>query len=341
MGRCPVTHLSLCHPRPLHQPATGCHYHGDSNEECSPVQGNGCAVCNKANVRTYVTSLFLVIKCLLSHIQRLYMRVTFFLRSCCVLGVGSVSDVTSSCLRSYYCDLGVGSVSDVTSSCLSSFYCDLGVGSVSDVTSSCLRSYYCDLGVGSVSDVTSSCLRSYYCDLGVGSVSDVTSSCLRSYYCDLGVGSVSDVTSSCLRSYYCDLGVGSVSDVTSSCLRSYYCELGVGSVSDVTSSCLRSYYCDLGVGSVSYGRAGVITANQIPLTTIVTHLQKAEFQTFGPLYLHALWYLPFTNSPRKHNVTFILATYRKFTVATVRFTQNVSCNIYTHPRYQQVANVTV
>ena len=27
----------------------------------------------------------------------------------------------------------------------------------------------------------------------------------------------------------------------------------------------------------------------------------------------------------------ILATYRKFTVATVRFTQNVNCNIYTHP----------
>ena len=37
----------------------------------------------------------------------------------------------------------------------------------------------------------------------------------------------------------------------------------------------------------------------------------------------------------------ILATYRKFTVATVRFTQNVSCNIFTHPIYQQVANVTV
>ena len=37
----------------------------------------------------------------------------------------------------------------------------------------------------------------------------------------------------------------------------------------------------------------------------------------------------------------ILATYRKFTVATVRFTQNVSCNIYTHPIYQQVTNVTV
>ena len=32
----------------------------------------------------------------------------------------------------------------------------------------------------------------------------------------------------------------------------------------------------------------------------------------------------------------ILATYRKFTVATVRFTQNVTCNIYTHPIYQQI-----
>ena len=37
----------------------------------------------------------------------------------------------------------------------------------------------------------------------------------------------------------------------------------------------------------------------------------------------------------------ILATYRKSTVATVRFTQNVSCNIFTHPIYQQVSNVTV
>ena len=37
----------------------------------------------------------------------------------------------------------------------------------------------------------------------------------------------------------------------------------------------------------------------------------------------------------------ILATYRKFTVTTPRFTQNVSCNIFTHPIYQQVANVTV
>ena len=52
---------------------------------------------------------------------------------------------------------------------------------------------------------------------------------------------------------------------------------------------------------------GVITPNQIPLTTIVTYIQKfteAEFQTIGPLYLHAVWYLPFTNSPRKHTVTY-------------------------------------
>ena len=37
----------------------------------------------------------------------------------------------------------------------------------------------------------------------------------------------------------------------------------------------------------------------------------------------------------------ILSHIRKFTVATVRFAQNLSCNIYIHPIYQQVANVTV
>ena len=37
----------------------------------------------------------------------------------------------------------------------------------------------------------------------------------------------------------------------------------------------------------------------------------------------------------------ILTTYRTFTVATVRFTQTVSCNICTHPRCQQVANVSL
>ena len=33
-------------------------------------------------------------------------------------------------------------------------------------------------------------------------------------------------------------------------------------------------------------------------------LQKQNFKRFGPLYLHAVWYLPFTNSPRKHTVTY-------------------------------------
>ena len=34
------------------------------------------------------------------------------------------------------------------------------------------------------------------------------------------------------------------------------------------------------------------------------NVTEAEFQTIGPLYLHAVWYLPFTNSPRKHTVTY-------------------------------------
>ena len=46
---------------------------------------------------------------------------------------------------------------------------------------------------------------------------------------------------------------------------------------------------------------GVITPNQIPLTPIVTYLQKCYRSR---LYLHAVWYLPFTNSPRKHTVTY-------------------------------------
>ena len=48
---------------------------------------------------------------------------------------------------------------------------------------------------------------------------------------------------------------------------------------------------------------GVFTPNQIPLTVRVT-FTETEFQTIGPLYLHAVLYLPFTNSPRKHTVTY-------------------------------------
>ena len=52
---------------------------------------------------------------------------------------------------------------------------------------------------------------------------------------------------------------------------------------------------------------GVFIANKIPLTTIVTYsktLQKQNLKTIGPLYPHAVWYLPFTNRPRKHAVTY-------------------------------------
>ena len=49
---------------------------------------------------------------------------------------------------------------------------------------------------------------------------------------------------------------------------------------------------------------GVITPNHIPLTTIVTYLQKCYRSRIGPLYLHAVWYLPFTNSPRKYTITY-------------------------------------
>ena len=34
------------------------------------------------------------------------------------------------------------------------------------------------------------------------------------------------------------------------------------------------------------------------------NVTEAEFQTIGPLYLHAVWYLPFTKCPRKHTVTY-------------------------------------
>ena len=84
---------------------------------------------------------------------------------------------------------------------------------------------------------------------------------------------------------------------------------------------------------------GVITQNQIPLTTIVTYLpKKLQKQNFKPLGNYTCM-----QSGASHLQTvqenilshIILATYKTFTMATVRFTQNVSCNIYTHPIYQQ------
>ena len=90
---------------------------------------------------------------------------------------------------------------------------------------------------------------------------------------------------------------------------------------------------------------GVITPNQIPLTTIVTYLQnKLQKQNFKPLGHYTCMQCGTSHLQKvQENILslIILATYRKFTVATVRFTQNVTGNIFTHPIYQQVANVTV
>ena len=89
----------------------------------------------------------------------------------------------------------------------------------------------------------------------------------------------------------------------------------------------------------------VITLNQIPLTTIVTYLQTSYRSRISNHWatIPACSVVPpiYKQSKKPILSHIILVTYKKFTVATVRFTQNVSCNIYTHSIYQQVANVTV
>ena len=53
---------------------------------------------------------------------------------------------------------------------------------------------------------------------------------------------------------------------------------------------------------------GVITPNQIPLTTIVTYLQKryrsSILNHWATIPACSVWYLPFTYIPRKHTVTY-------------------------------------
>ena len=105
------------------------------------------------------------------------------------------------------------------------------------------------------------------------------------------------------------------------------------------------------VSATAYSRSiplpveGAITPNQIPLTVIVTYLQNGYRSRISNHWaaIPACSVVPPHLQTVQENILshIILATYRKFTVATIRFTQNVSCNIYTHPRYQQVANVTV
>ena len=78
---------------------------------------------------------------------------------------------------------------------------------------------------------------------------------------------------------------------------------------------------------------GVITPNQIPLTTIVTYLQKgyrSRISNHWPLYLHAVWYLPFTNSPRKHTVTYYFSNLQE--VYSGNHQIHTKCQLqYLHP----------
>ena len=97
--------------------------------------------------------------------------------------------------------------------------------------------------------------------------------------------------------------------------------------------------------NINHFDIGVITPNKIPLTIMVSYLQKKlQKQNFKPLGHYTCMQCGTSHLQTiQENILshIILATYRKFTVATVRFTQNVICNIYIHPIYQQVANVTV
>ena len=86
---------------------------------------------------------------------------------------------------------------------------------------------------------------------------------------------------------------------------------------------------------------GVSTPNEIPLTTIVAYLQKGYRSRISNHWACSVVPPIYKQSKKTFCHISFLATYRKFTVATFRFTKNVRCNIYTHPIYQQVANVTV
>ena len=71
-------------------------------------------------------------------------------------------------------------------------------------------------------------------------------------------------------------------------------------------------------------------------------LQKQNFKPLGHYTCLQCGTSHFTKSPRKHTVTYHFSDLQEvYSGKTVRFTQNVSCNIFTHPIYQQVANVTV
>ena len=101
----------------------------------------------------------------------------------------------------------------------------------------------------------------------------------------------------------------------------------------------------VGIGQVSLDNASPCRCHYTKSNPIDDHSnissKKLQKQNFKPLGHYTCMQCGTSHLQAVLLSHIILATYRKFTVATVRFTQNVSCNIYTHPRYEQVANVHI
>ena len=65
-------------------------------------------------------------------------------------------------------------------------------------------------------------------------------------------------------------------------------------------------------------------------SNISKKVTEAEFQIIGPLYLHAVWFLPFTNSPRKHTVTYHFSDLQEVYSGNRQI--NTKCQLkYLHP----------
>ena len=82
-----------------------------------------------------------------------------------------------------------------------------------------------------------------------------------------------------------------------------------------------------------------ITPNTIPVTTMVSYHWKRNRSSISNHWAStpacSVVHL-FINSPRHPTIIYHFSDLQEF----YRFTQNVSCNRYTHSRYQQVADFT-
>ena len=87
-----------------------------------------------------------------------------------------------------------------------------------------------------------------------------------------------------------------------------YCSYSTSSISSSSSSSssLSSCCCCCSRGFIELldkWPLGCITSNIDDFIKVT----EAAFQTTGPVYLHAVWYLPFRNSPRNPTVTYYLS----------------------------------